>query len=187
MRRPTIASRDLAADECVVIGVTGAERDIGVAAREIDVLIAHDELDAQFGVARVEAVEQRRLHDAVDDGLRAGHADEAGLAALDGGLALLEGKCCAFDLFGIRQHLLAELGEPVAGGVALHQLASEFALKLSDAPLHGGLAELQRLRRRQRAAVARDRQEVFDIVPLEHGVHYALLLRPRANLRLPRA
>ena len=123
--------RDLAADEDVVIGVAGAERDIGIAAREVDVLVAHDELDAQLGVARVEAVEQRRLHDAVDDGLGAGHADEAGLAALDGGLALLEGKRCALDLFGIRQHLLAELGEAVAGGVALHQLASELALKLA--------------------------------------------------------
>ncbi len=179
--------RDLAADENVVIGVAGAERDIGIAAREIDVLVAHDELDAQFGMARVEAVEQFRLHDAVDDGFRAGHADKAGLAALDGGLALLEGERGALDLFGVGQHLLAELGQAVAGGVALHQLASELALQLGDAPLHGGLAEVQRLRRRQRAAVARHRQEVFDVVPFEHGRDYALLLRARANLRLPRA
>ena len=88
---------------------------------------------------------------------------------------------------GKGEHFLAELSEAVACDVPLHQFAAKPALKLGDAPLHGGLAEVQRLRRRQRAAMPGHGQEVFDVIPFEHGHDYALLLRARANLRLLRA
>jgi len=93
---------------------------------------------------------------------------QAGLAALDGGSTL--------DLLGKREHLLAELGEAIAGDVPFHQLASKPTLKLGDAPLHGRLAGIQCFRCCQGAAVACNCQEILDVVPLEHGRNYALLL-----------
>ncbi len=50
---------------------------------------------------------------------------------------LLKGERGTLYPFGVGQHFFAELGEAVAGGVPLYQLASKLALKLGDAPLHG--------------------------------------------------
>lgn len=85
----------------------------------------------------MEAREKPRFDDAINDGLRAGHADEASFTTLDRYLVLLKGERGTLYPFGVGQHFFAELGEAVAGGVPLYQLASKLALKLGDAPLHG--------------------------------------------------
>src|SRR4029077_9129386 len=66
-------------------------------------------------------------------------------------------------------HLLAELRQAVAGRAALHQAAAELLLERRDAPVHGRLAQPQRLGGRERAAVAGDGEEVAQVVPVEHA------------------
>jgi hypothetical protein len=51
----------------------------------------------------------------------------------------------------------------------LDEFAVDALLESGEAPLHRRLADAEGLRRRQRAAFARDGQEVAQVVPVEHG------------------
>src|SRR5690606_7959606 len=77
---------------------------------------------------------------------------------------LSDGRCDALD---IGSELLTELGEPVSGGGPHYQLLPDPLLQYGKPPLDRGLARAERLTRGDRAAVARDREEIFEIVPIE--------------------
>jgi hypothetical protein len=49
----------------------------------------------------------------------------------------------------------------------LRERATEELLKRDQAPVHGGLVYAQCLRSRKRAPLARDRQEVSKVVPIQ--------------------
>ncbi len=85
-------------------------------------------------MARVKPVDDRQQPR--DDRFRAGHADDAGLVAHLAGDALLEIGDRIFHTFGQRQQLFAELGQPIAGGPARSEFASDFRFEVAQAPLH---------------------------------------------------
>ena len=159
---------DLAPDQRVVVGVARAQRHVRVALGQVEVLVAHHELDTQSGVAGVEALDQRRLRDAVDDRLGAGDTDHAHRLAPRRFDLLLQRQHRAADLFGLRQQRLAELGQPIAAGVALDQRLADAPFELGQPALHGRLVDLQRAAGRDGAAVARDGEKHLEIVPIEH-------------------
>src|SRR5215470_14402155 len=66
--------RDLAADQ-FIIGVAGAERDIRLALRQIEIAVSADELDAKLRMLGVEAVDERGHP--INDRLRTGHPNDA--------------------------------------------------------------------------------------------------------------
>jgi len=132
---------------------------------------SHNEVDAQLGVLFAERLdhrgEQTRRHP-----LRTGHLQrsrqflplrhqlplELPLERLDGSL----------DIDGVWEQRFAEFGESVAGRVMLDKLAADAFLERGEAPLHRRLADAKRFRRRKRAAFARDRQQVAQVVPVKH-------------------
>jgi len=159
---------DLAADQRTVIGVAGPERDVGLAAREIEVAIAHHELDMQARIAVVKSLDQAGGGQAHDDRLGTGHAHDADGGAPLGLHPLLERRHGVGDALRMRKHGLPEFGQLVAGRLALHQALAQAALQLRETPLHRGLIDAQRTRRRQHAAVLRHGEKVAEIVPVEH-------------------
>ena len=177
--------RDLAPDELVVVGVAGAQRDVRLALGEVEILVAHDELDPDPGVAGVEAVEQRGLRDAVDQGLGAGHADDADHLAPRRFEMLLEGQHRLLHPLGVGDHLLAELGQAVARGVALHERTSDAPLERHESALHGRLVHLQRPAGCKGAVMTRDGEIDSGDRPSRTSTSYALAQPPIANMRLP--
>src|SRR5688572_29733742 len=123
----------------------------------------------------VEAFEQSRLCKPSDDRLGAGEPHDPELAALDGGALLIERLHGMLDALGVRKHLQAELGQAVAAGMTLHQLAADLLFQFDESALHRGLARFQSLRGSQSAAVPRDGEEVAEVIPVEHLSDYALL------------
>jgi hypothetical protein len=121
----------------------------------------------QRGIAFVELFQQRRLGDAVDDGLRAGDPDDTGDLGRGAGQLLLELRHRGLDTLGMGQQRLAELGQAVAAGLTLHQRQAEALFQLRQSPLHGRLVQPQGAARRQRAAVACHGQQMPEIVPVE--------------------
>ena len=121
----------------------------------------------------MEAIEQRRLRDAEHQRLGAGHANDADGVAPVGLDLLLEREHRLLDALCVRQHLLAEFGQPVARRVALHERPPDAPLELQQAALHRRLVDIQRTPGCERAVVARDREQVLEIVPIEHGLGHA--------------
>ena len=76
---------------------------------------------------------------------------------------------CLLYLLGQGQQLLTKRREPVAAGVPLHQGLLKGALQLDQPALHGGLVDTQRTSCGGCALVARHGQQVFQVVPVEHG------------------
>jgi hypothetical protein len=68
----------------------------------------------------------------------------------------------------------------------VHELVADSPLEFAQPPMHGRLAQPQSLARRNRAAMARNRQEIGEVIPVEHGRDYAILTPLVAILRLPR-
>src|SRR5215218_8766515 len=54
----------------------------------------------------------------------------------------------------------------------LDKFAVDALLERGEPPLHGGLADAESFRRRQRAAFARDRQKIAQIIPVKHDVQH---------------
>jgi hypothetical protein len=120
-------------------------------------------------VARVEAIEQGRLGDAIDDRLGAGQPDDPTLIAL-GHLGLFrEGLNRLLDALGMGQHGSTEFGELVACRVSLDERLPDPPLQFGQTALHRGLAQPERPPGGQGAAVTGHRQEVAQVVPIEHG------------------
>ena len=115
-----------------------------------------------------------RSRQAVSDGRGTGQAYCAGEVLAAGCQTPFQRRHRVFDPLGIRLQLLCELGEPVAPDAALDKPAPEAPFKLNEATVHSGLVHAERLRRRQRAAVAGEREEVFEVVPVEHALSMQL-------------
>ena len=82
---------DLAAHQRFVVGVARAQRDVGFAAREVQVLVAHHEFDLQARVELGEAAHQLRMGQARHQRFGTGHAHDAGDVAPRAVHLLLQG------------------------------------------------------------------------------------------------
>ena len=67
----------------------------------------------------------------------------------------------------MRQQGLSEIGQSIPARLALHQCLPDAPFEFCEPPLHRRLIDAQRTTSRQRAAVARDRQQMLQIVPGE--------------------
>ena len=112
--------------------------------------------------------QQRRLRDA---GRRSAPGRSRGstpaTSARGGRELLLERRHRLLDALGMRQQLLAELGQAIAGRLALHQRLAEAALEFGEPPLHGRLVDAERTTGGERAAVACDGEQMLQVVPVE--------------------
>ena len=123
--------RDLAPDEDRIIRVAGPQRNVRLTLGEVDILVAHHELHAQSGMARIESLEQTGLDDANHHGLGARHPDDADLDAVERDLSLSKRDGGAFEILGIGQHLLAEGGQTVSGGTPRDEIATDYVFQVS--------------------------------------------------------
>ncbi len=159
---------NLASHQRLLVRDAGAYRHIGFALGDIEEVVAHDEFDPQAGMTAVKGLKQRRLHQSVADELRAGHPNRAGRRFVGGNQIALERADRFFDLFGPGPQLGAELGQPVAGRMPDHDVAPDALFQFGQPPVNGRLAEIERLRGCDRAAMAGHRQEMPKIVPVKH-------------------
>jgi hypothetical protein len=67
----------------------------------------------------------------------------------------------------------------------LNQLAFNALLERGETPRDGGLADTKSFRRRERAALSRDRKKVTQIVPIEHACGPTLLSNDLTDSWLP--
>jgi hypothetical protein len=131
----------------------------------------------------MEALEQARLHQALDDRFGAGHVHDTRHVVPGRGDGVLEGGHHALDAFGVGQHRLAKLSQPIPRGMALDQRLPEPPLELRQASLDRGLIDPEGPTAGQRAAVPRHRQEVLQVVPIEHdGASLAVAMQTRGPL-----
>jgi len=107
------------------------------------------------------------LGDPVHDGLRAGHADDAGDFRRRTCKLLLEREHRVFHAPGVGEHRLPELAQPIPGGQLLHERLAQPPLQLGEAALDGGLVDAESAARGQRASMACDTQQVLEVVPVE--------------------
>jgi hypothetical protein len=75
----------------------------------------------------------------------------------------------SLDAFGERQQRGAVFGQAIAAGLPCHQRPPEPALELFEPAMHGRLAGAERLAGGNRAAMARNGEEMLQIVPVEHA------------------
>jgi hypothetical protein len=80
----------------------------------------------------------------------------------------LQGGDGFLDLFGPGLQLGAELGEPITGRMPDHHISPDPFFQFGQPAVNGRLAEIERLRGRDRAAMAGHRQEMPKIVPVKH-------------------
>ena len=98
-----------------------------------------------------------------------GHADDAAAVAPGIRHMLFEFADRAFDALCIGEQFFTERGEFVAGRLACRQFTAQLFLELAQSALDGRLVDAEHLRRSDRAALARDGQEVSQVVPVEHA------------------
>src|SRR5262245_28806244 len=67
---------------------------------------------------------------------------------------------------------LPKFGEPVSRRVMFDKFAVDALLERGEPPLHRRLADAEGFRRRQRAAFARDRKKISQIIPVKHDVQH---------------
>ncbi len=100
----------------------------------------------------------RDLHGAADaSGMRRGGVGES-----------LQGH---FHRFRPTEQIVALGRQRVAGLALLEEVDAERLLHRRDSPRHRRLAGAQQLRGRERAALASDGEEIFEVVPVEHRRH----------------
>jgi hypothetical protein len=114
-------------------------------------------------------LDQARLRHADDDRLRTGNADRALHLLLGVGCPPLEIPDRGLDAFGERQQRGAVFGEAIAARGPRHQRLPDPAFELFEPAMHGRLAGAERLAGGNRAAMARNREEILQIVPVEHA------------------
>ena len=131
-----------ALDEVGLRRAAQADRDVGLAHGEVELLVGQDELDAHVGIEVEELADALREPDRAEpDGRR--HLEVAGrpLARLDearpGGL-----EAHAHVAGGAEQEV-ALLGQDQPAGVAVEQRRLELALEGADLPAHRRLAEAE--------------------------------------------
>jgi hypothetical protein len=145
-----------------------AHGDLGLAFGQIEPAIRHDEIDAKLGVFFLEGLDHRRQ----EPGRHAfgtGHPQRATEFLVPRRHMPLERRDGSLDLLRVRDQRSAELRQPIAGRVLLDKLAADALLERAEATLHGWLADAESLRRRKRTTLARDRQEIAQVVPVEHA------------------
>src|SRR5580704_8051751 len=89
----------------------------------------------------------------------------------------------------MRLQFLPELGQLIAGGVALDQRAAKPLFEHRKTALYGGLVDAQCLCCSYRAAFACEREKVFQIVPIKHGLSMqvcGVTWQPCGSPQLPR-
>src|SRR5262249_36050843 len=176
--------RNPAADQRFVLRRTLTNCKLHLSLREIETLFSHHEFRSHLGIACVEFVKHARPHQAVRSRGWARDANRSDMAGIARSEMSLETQCRGFNAFGVGTHLLTKLGKLVAGWTPAEETTSEISLKRREPPVYSGLAQAERLRRRQCASVARDGQEVANVVPIKHALSYAILGSSRAILRL---
>ena len=161
--------RDLAAHQIGIVRVARTQGDVGLAAGEIEVAVAHGELDPHPRIALVEPLEQWRGGEPGDDRLGAGEPDRAFEAGVEPVDPPLQGNDRVLDRLCIGEQRLPGLGEPVAGRMAEDERMADPALELGEPAVDGGLVHAQRPRGGKRAAVPGNGEEMPEVAPLEHG------------------
>ena len=157
-----------ALDEVGLRRAAQADRDVGLAHREVELLVGQDQLDAHVRVEVEELADALREPDRAEpDGRR--HLEVAGrpLARLDearpGGL-----EAHAHVAGGAEQEV-ALLGQDQPAGVAVEQRRLELALERADLPAHRRLAEVEIVAGAGEAAGFRDGVEDPNLVPVHGG------------------
>jgi hypothetical protein len=174
---------ELAADERAVLAFPGAQRNVGFALRQVEILVGDEEIDAQGRIARVKHVEHP-WNETVGHSFGTGQPHRARWRGVGRGDLAVEAGDRRFDGFRVRPHLLAKAGQPVTDRQALDQFAADRFFKRGEPPLHRRLVDAEILRGSDGRAGACDGEEITQVVPVE-TIHSAILRRHRANLRLP--
>ena len=144
-----------------------ADQEIGLAPRQVGERVARDHLELDLLQPRAQPRQMARdQHRHRLAGRQAHHAAhrvaEPRAAAIDGERGLLH-------RLGVGQQLLAGRCRHEAVGQALEQARADLLLQRLHAARHGGMADAQRLGRRGERALAGERQENPEIVPV--GIH----------------
>src|SRR5437870_2895573 len=113
----------------------------------------------------VELLDQRRhpLH----DGFGTGHPNDASVVVRRACYLALEVTDHSFNALGKGPQLLAKISQTIARSRACDELASQALFQFREPPLHGRLTGPECLCRCDRTAIPSDRDEVFEVVPIE--------------------
>lgn len=147
---------DLAAHQILGGSARRADRDVGLALRQAQECVVHDELQPNVGIRSTE-VREHRHQQAVHQRVRARDANRSGRAGVEAGeLSLravdqLGNTCKSFT------QLFARGGDRIAAWQTLEQTGAEIPLQRCEPPQHGRVAGAQVLRGSGDRAVRRDR------------------------------
>src|SRR5262249_13658773 len=166
IHRPRIV-RDLSTNQNWIARLSAAHGNFGLAFRKIEKPFGDNEIDVQTGITYLKCINQRRQQ-RIDQPFGASDPDSAGEPFVARGEVPLESGHGLFYLLGIRPQILPEGSKTIASRMALNKLVAKLPLKPREPPLDGGLAPAQGFGCRDRAARPCDREEIAQIIPVEH-------------------
>ena len=171
---------ELAGDDAGELGHLLADQQVGLAARQVGERVAGDQLELDLLQPRAQprqmTRDQHRHRLAGREPHHAAHrVAEPGAAAVDRQGRLLH-------RLGVGQQLRAGSGRHEAVGQTLEQPGADLLLQRLDAARDGGMADAQRLGRRGQRALACEREENPQVVPV--GFHVQNCTRDFPNCGL---
>ena len=142
-------------------------------------------LDSQVGKTRLKGLEQGRPSQAFADCRATGQANHAGEHLVAGCRVTFARGHRLLDPLRIGKQARANFSEPIAGQVALNELAAQVLFERGEPTTHGRWFAPCALRRRQHAAGAGEGQKVFQVIPGQHAASLQFCEPEFAIFRLP--
>src|SRR5262249_18231569 len=141
IHRPRIV-RDLTTNQSWIVRLSATHSNLGLTFRQIEKPFGDDEIYPQTGKARLKCINQRRQQ-RIDQPFRASDPEAAGKPFVARREGPPETRHGLFHLLSIRPQILPEGSKPIAGRMALNELAAKLLLEPRKPALDGGLAPAQ--------------------------------------------
>ena len=168
---PEMDERETLDDQILLRGPSESQRDVGFAPREVDVQIGALKLELNLRVALAKPPKVRS-DEASGEHLRRGESDHTLELLILAGHIALDTEGFSLDTLGSGEQTVPGLGEDVAGGGAIEQPGAETFFELHKATTDGGGVQLQCSARCGERALPVQGQEIANIIPVKHRLHY---------------